>query len=518
MTKRGRPPHDDVLTPREWEVLSLIRDGLSNDQIASRLGISLDGVKYHVSEILGKLGLENRHDAARWRPEERRAWALAPLSFWRRLDFGWVTGGVLVIVVIAAAAGSGLVLWGMQRGSEETASADGTLRVARMPLAAGGEHTCVVTQSGGVECWGANESGQLGIGTPSFRSVPQKVVQLPDDIVAVAAGGSHTCALTAEGEVWCWGKNSSGQLGDTYVIDRSVPARVKGFGRKVVAIGAGFDYNCALEDIGQVMCWGDNTYGQLGEGSTHAHRQPVSVEGLDHGVVAISAGGYHACALLGDTSVQCWGRNWEGQLGDNKPTITSWDARRVISAKPVRVTNEDGTELAGAAAISAGGGYGHACALIQNGNVTCWGSNTWGELGDGKGSEGYPWYRAVAVATLGLSGVALLSAGGTDGQGGHTCAITSTRAIFCWGRGYEGQLGDGIADNANLGGSITPEPVLGLGLDATAIVAGARHTCAIMVSGQVKCWGENEAGQLGLLAPSFSNLPLDVTGVAAAVR
>jgi DNA-binding CsgD family transcriptional regulator/DNA-binding beta-propeller fold protein YncE len=130
MAKRGRPPYPDVLTPREWEVLSLIRDGLSNDEIASRLGISLDGVKYHVSEILGKLGLENRHDAARWRPEERRPWALAPLSLFRRLDFGSIAtlaaGGLLVVV----AAGVGLLVWAVVA----TNSADGDRTLVSAPI------------------------------------------------------------------------------------------------------------------------------------------------------------------------------------------------------------------------------------------------------------------------------------------------------------------------------------------------------------------------------------------------
>lgn len=125
MKKRGRPPHPDILTPREWEVLDLVRDGLSNEEIAGRLGISVDGVKYHVSEILSKLGLENRHDAARWQPTEERPWwatAFAPLFFWRRMSFGWLSpalaGGLAVIV----AAGIGLLVWGLlaTQGADET--------------------------------------------------------------------------------------------------------------------------------------------------------------------------------------------------------------------------------------------------------------------------------------------------------------------------------------------------------------------------------------------------------------
>ncbi len=116
MSKRGRPPHPDILTPREWEVLDLVRDGLSNEEIAGRLGISVDGVKYHVSEILSKLGLENRHDAARWQPTEERPWwatAVAPLLYLRRMSFGWLSpalaGGLAVIV----AAGIGLLVWAL---------------------------------------------------------------------------------------------------------------------------------------------------------------------------------------------------------------------------------------------------------------------------------------------------------------------------------------------------------------------------------------------------------------------
>ena len=114
MAKRGRPPYPDVLTPREWEVLSLLRGGLSNEAISSRLGISLDGVKYHVSEILGKLGLENRHDAARWRPDdERRWWAIAPLGLWRRLDFGWLGTAAACALLLLVAGAIGLLVWAL---------------------------------------------------------------------------------------------------------------------------------------------------------------------------------------------------------------------------------------------------------------------------------------------------------------------------------------------------------------------------------------------------------------------
>ncbi len=116
MSKRGRPPHPDILTPREWEVLDLVRDGLSNEEIAGRLGISVDGVKYHVSEILSKLGLENRHDAARWQPTEERPWwatAVAPLLLLRRMSLGWVSPALAGGLAVVVAAGIGLLVWGL---------------------------------------------------------------------------------------------------------------------------------------------------------------------------------------------------------------------------------------------------------------------------------------------------------------------------------------------------------------------------------------------------------------------
>jgi alpha-tubulin suppressor-like RCC1 family protein/DNA-binding CsgD family transcriptional regulator len=516
MNRRRRPGAD--LTPRETEVLALLRNGLSNEQIAEHLGITVSGVKYHVTEILTKLGLENRHDAARWRPEdEKRWWVLAPLFFWRRLGSRWLSPTVAGTLAIGIAAGVGILVWALvatDGGNSDKIAADAGLPFVRAPIAAGSEHTCVVAQTG-VLCWGANESGQLGnitIISPNRSAVPVHVTGLPSVIVALSAGGAHTCALGGSGSVWCWGSNASGQLGDGSNQDRATPVLVKSLG-KTVAVGSGLDFTCALSSSGEVSCWGGNSYGQLGDGTTAPRRVPQPVSDLDRSVVALAVGGYHACALLRDTTVRCWGRDWEGQLGDNKPSFTNWDDRRTLRTRPVDVISEGGSRLIGVVGLAAGGGFGHTCALMNTGGVECWGSNAWGELGDGVSGDGVPWYRATAAATRNLSGVATISAGGTDSQGGHTCAVTQAGQVYCWGRGYEGQLADGIADEVGLGGSNVPALIVGLSEGAAYVATGGRHTCAIEVAGSVWCWGENSKGQLANDQAAFSNLPLAVPGV-----
>ncbi len=190
----------------------------------------------------------------------------------------------------------------------------------RTPIAAGGKHTCALTTAGGVQCWGANGAGQLGDGTWEDRPTPVDVVGLEGGVVAIATGLWHTCALTTAGGVQCWGRNDSGQLGDGTTTHRNLPVDVVGLGGGVVAIAAGGYHTCALTASGGVQCWGFNYYGQLGDGTEVGRPTPVDVVGLGGGAVAIAAGGKHTCALTTAGGVQCWGDNGAGQLGDGTTT------------------------------------------------------------------------------------------------------------------------------------------------------------------------------------------------------
>jgi alpha-tubulin suppressor-like RCC1 family protein len=182
-------------------------------------------------------------------------------------------------------------------------------------IAAGGYHTCALMSGGGVKCWGWNRSGELGDGTLKQSSTPVDVVGLASSVTAIAAGGSHTCALLSGGGVKCWGDNEYGQLGDGTLGQSTTPVDVFGLDSGVTAIAAGGEHNCALRSDGGVKCWGWNLMSQLGDGTLDLHNTPVDVSGLATGVTAISAGAQFNCALVGTGRPKCWGDDSDGQLG-----------------------------------------------------------------------------------------------------------------------------------------------------------------------------------------------------------
>ena len=390
----------------------------------------------------------------------------------------------------ALTTGGGVKCWG---GNERGQLGDGTTTGSRTPvdvvglasgvaaIAAGWSHTCALTTGGGVKCWGYNGYGQLGDGTTTGSSTPVDVVGLASGAAAIAAGEYHTCALTTGGGVKCWGYNWTGQLGDGTTTDRSTPVDVVGLSSGVAAIAAGGYHTCALTTGGGVKCWGGNSYGQLGDGTTTDRSTPVDVVGLSSGVAAIAAGGYHTCALTTGGGVKCWGGNECGQLGDGTTTGSS---------TPVDVVG-----LASGAAAIAAGEY-HTCALTTGDGVKCWGRNSEGQLGDGTTTD-----RSTPVNVVGLSsGVAAIAAGGE-----HTCALTTGGGVKCWGRNSEGQLGDGTTTDHS-----TPVDVVGLASGVAAIAAGYDHTCALVSGGGVKCWGWDGYGQLGVGTILYRTTPVDV--------
>jgi len=347
---------------------------------------------------------------------------------------------------------------------------------------AGDLHACAVSVGGGLKCWGDNEYGQLGDGTTTVRLTPRGVAGLASGVQAVTAGGAHTCAVTTAGAVLCWGDNSFGQLGDGSSGTQSSPVAVVGLGSGVQAISAGGKHVCAVTTSGAVLCWGDNTDGQLGDGSSRTQSTPAEVVGLDSGVRAVAAGGEHTCAVTASGAVKCWGDNTNGQLGDR--TIDG-------QSSPVDVAGLG----QGVQAISAGSE--HTCAVTAGGAVKCWGRNTNGQLGDGT-----IWDQSSPVDVAGLGqGVQAISAGRD-----HTCALTSEGALKCWGDNINGQLGDDTTQNQT-----APVDVARLSSGAQAVSAGRRHTCAMTISGKVDCWGANDSGQLG-----DGTLPVDWSDVDVA--
>lgn len=343
----------------------------------------------------------------------------------------------------AIVGGGGAMCWGAnyngQLGDNSTVNRLTPVDVTGLAsgvqaISAGYGHTCALAGGGVAQCWGANYLGQLGDSTTTDRLTPVDATGLASGVQAIDAGRVHTCALTDAGRVKCWGFNHDGQLGDNSTVTRLTPVDVTGIVRRVQAISAGDFHTCALVSGGGVKCWGDNSYGQLGDGTTSDRWTPVNVAGLDSGVLAISAGFGHTCALTSKGGVRCWGLNDSGQLGDGSVTD---------SLTPIDVEGF----TSGIQAISAGAF--HACALTDGGGAKCWGSNSSGQLGDNSTTS-----RLTPIDVVSLAGgVHSISAGAY-----HTCAVTDAGGAKCWGNNVEGQVGDGTRT-----GEPTPQTVLVLG-------------------------------------------------------
>lgn len=346
-------------------------------------------------------------------------------------------------------------------------------------IAAGGKHSCAETNQGGVRCWGANNYGQLGDGTTVDKSAPRYFDILTGSPNQIVAGWEHTCALLQNGGVRCWGLNSSGELGDGTNVQKNAPTSVSGYEWSGVAqIAAGSAHTCALLTTGGVKCWGFNSYGQIGDGTTADKNTPTYVSGLESGVAQIVAAGNHTCALLTAGGVKCWGRNYSGQLGDGT---------NIDKNTPTSVSGLD----SGVAQLE--GGTFHTCALLTTGGVMCWGDNYNGQLGDGTWvSKNLP----TAVSAL-TSGVTQVVAGQV-----HTCALLTTGDVKCWGYNGDGEIGDGTTLKKNSPTAVTT--------GVTHLAAGSFHTCALYTPWGLKCWGDNSSGQLGDRTTENKLLPTTV--------
>jgi alpha-tubulin suppressor-like RCC1 family protein len=270
--------------------------------------------------------------------------------------------------------------------------------------------TCALDRGGKVWCWSVDEFGQL----ESTRE-PVRVAGLAG-VRQLAAGGYHTCALLSTGAVSCWGDNILGQLGDGTTVDRETPAPVVGL-TDAVQLTAGVWSTCARLRDATLRCWGSNQQWQVGDGTMVDHREtPVAVVGVS-GVIQVETGGFTTCALMADRTVQCWGYNYNGELGDG---TTVW--ARVAPSVVVGLTGV--RELVG--------GDDHMCAVLLDATARCWGDNSRGALGNGSFVD-----SNVPVAVAGLRDVRSMSA-----DLGHTCASLENGTAWCWGWNFYGQLGN----------------------------------------------------------------------------
>lgn len=407
-------------------------------------------------------------------------------------------------------------------------------------VTAGGAHICAINQSNGaVSCWGLNAAGQLGDDTTLSRDLPVTPVGLGANVLDVAAGGAHTCAVTATGAVMCWGDASEGQLGDAQrTTDRLKPVQVKNLTSGMVAVAAGSLHTCALKNDGTVWCWGLNDKGQLGDDSTSRRTSPVQVVGLTN-ATAIAAGAKHTCATLAGGALKCWGANGGGQIGNGEINdftpvktpvdvlglqsgvvdVTAGDQHTCAALNTGElkcwgkndhsqlgiggtVTQPEPTTVAGISVTHVSAGSSATCAALAGGGVACWGDNSFGQLGNGNtDTADHP------QTVLNLSGVTDVAAGGS-----FACAVSggavSGGALSCWGDNSSGQLADGSLVFRAARTDLTTLS------NITQLSAGYAHTCAVKSNGEVVCWGANFTGQLGNGAKANTPVPQTVPGIS----
>jgi alpha-tubulin suppressor-like RCC1 family protein len=356
------------------------------------------------------------------------------------------------------------------------------VNAATARLVRGFEHTCFIT-AGQLFCWGHNQAAQLGLGDKTDRDTP---VQVGTAEWADACGGElHACGVQTTGQLYCWGANSKGQLGTGDVLERTSPALIDGIA-DWVAVTCDGQFTCALRQGGALYCWGENLEGALGQND-----QVLAPDRLTPSVVAqgssfrmVSAGQGHACAVRMDGALFCWGRNTSGQGGI---------AAR--SPEQLRVPTRVGTASDW---LMVAAGQEQTCGIRAGGTLWCWGQDLSGALGLNLTSATFV---DTPTRVGSMTGWQQVSAARL-----HTCGLTATGELYCWGRNVEGQLGTAATGDANI-----PMRV-GMASDWQEIVAGAFHSCGRRNSG-VWCWGENDLGQLGLgdamrrTAPAKLKLP-----------
>jgi alpha-tubulin suppressor-like RCC1 family protein len=352
-------------------------------------------------------------------------------------------------------------------------------------LGAGAASACTLNAAGVVRCWGQNSLAVLDASGTLIEPSAVLGGGLTSGVAQIAVGSFHRCAILAgSGALKCWGANGTGAVGDGSTTDRPVATDVVGLSGGVTGVAAGNGFSCAVTNAGGVKCWGRNTYGQLGDGSTATRTSPVDVTGIASGAIAVAAGGDHACAILATSALKCWGRNDSGQLGNG--SLAS-------SPAPVAVTGLG----FGVSVVSLG--TDHSCAIGPNSALLCWGSGQNGKIGDGAAAT-TPRTTPTAVAGL-PSGVSTVAAGAT-----HTCASAgSSRQVKCWGTNLNFRIGDAPATLA----SAAPVDIPGQ-INVGVLAGGNGFACSLAGNGRVQCWGDNSLGQLGTGTLALPYVPSDV--------
>ena len=309
-------------------------------------------------------------------------------------------------------------------------------------------------------------------------------------MVQITAGEDHACALLASGPLRCWGDATFGQIGSGNTVrigDDEAPATVSRVqtGGRVKQVTAGRFHTCVVLDKGAVRCWGDGSHGQLGYADTLRlgdDEYPTAAGYVRVGapVRQVAAGGRHTCALLESGDVRCWGAGAHGQLGYGN-THSIGDDEHPVAAGNVRL---------GGKALEIAAGNAHTCALLDTGGVRCWGRGFYGQLGYANvrniGDDEHP----SSMAPVRLEARAIAISAGRN----HSCALLDGGRLRCWGSGFHGQLGYG--NTAAVGNNDHPadHPAIVFSEPLVKITAGGAHTCGLLASGKLRCWGLLWAG------------------------
>jgi alpha-tubulin suppressor-like RCC1 family protein len=356
-------------------------------------------------------------------------------------------------------------------------------------ISAGDSHSCGLDATGSAYCWGNNSTGQLGNGTSGGSSNVPVAVSTTIKFSSVVAGRIHTCGLSVAGDAYCWGSNFVGSLGDGSGLDSLTPSAVTApsVGIQYSSISASNDHTCVISLAKDAYCWGENGTGQLGDNSIIQRNTPVKVSDPVSGPEAyssISAGYSHTCAIAANGKTYCWGENADGELGD---------AGNIDSSIPVLVN----TGVVAYTSIAAGNNF--SCGIQANGSAYCWGSNGNGNLGDNTINDS----NTPVLVNDPIAGAVKYSS--IVAGGFHTCATSLAGDAYCWGYNFDGELGDGANSNIEIPTLVSPPTggaVLYSGLDV-----GTFHSCAISTTGNAYCWGFGSNGRLGYNSAVSVNIP-----------
>ena len=385
-----------------------------------------------------------------------------------------------------------LLLWRRYKGGEFPIN-----ELIISSISTGVNHTCGLGSDGNAYCWGDNGGGRLGTGDDTASSNLPKLVVQGDRVAGVTfssifPGFYHTCGLGSDGNAYCWGDNSYGQLGIGDDTAGNLPKLVvqgnKLTGLTFSSIFPGFYHTCGLGSDGNAYCWGYNGQGRLGTGDdTTSYNLPKLVVRGDRGsgvtFSSISTGGYHTCGLDSDGNAYCWGRNDYGQLGTGDDTASYNIPKLVVQ----------GDRGAGVTFSSISSGFYHTCGLGSDGNAYCWGRNDYGQLGTGDDTASYNIPKLVVQGDRG-SGVTFSS---ISTGGNHTCGLTSDGNAYCWGNNGGGRLGTGDDTASYNIPKLVVQGDRGAGVTFSSISSGFYHTCGLGSDGNAYCWGRNDYGQLG---------------------